>query len=45
MLGTGLAVGIVNGVVFVFGRVPHAFIVTLASFLAVQGIALLVGRD
>jgi ribose transport system permease protein len=42
ILGTGLAVGAVNGVVFVVGRVPHAFIVTLASFLAVKGIALLI---
>jgi ribose transport system permease protein len=42
MLGAGLVVGLVNGVVFVYGRVPHPFIVTLASFLAVEGIALLI---
>ena len=31
ILGTGVAVGAANGLIFVFGRVPHAFIVTLAS--------------
>ena len=40
ILGTGVAVGLFNGVVFVWGRVPHPFIVTLATLSAVRGIAL-----
>lgn len=40
ILGTGVAVGLANGVVYVFGRVPHPFIVTLASLSVVSGIAL-----
>jgi ribose transport system permease protein len=40
ILGTGLAVGIVNGCVFVWGRVPHPFIVTLATLSIVRGMAL-----
>jgi ribose transport system permease protein len=40
ILGTGLAVGLANGVVYVIGRVPHPFIVTLASLSIVRGIAL-----
>jgi ribose transport system permease protein len=40
MLGTGIAVGAANGCVYVFGRVPHPFIVTLASLSIVSGIAL-----
>jgi ribose transport system permease protein len=31
IVGTGAGVGLVNGLVFVYGRVPHAFIVTLAT--------------
>lgn len=38
----GAVVGIVNGVVYVYGRVPHPFIVTLATLSIVRGIALLV---
>ena len=41
MLATGLAVGAVNGVVFVYGRVPHPFIVTLATLSIARGLALL----
>ena len=41
MLATGLAVGTVNGVVFVYGRVPHPFIVTLATLSIARGLALL----
>jgi ribose transport system permease protein len=44
ILATGLVVGTLNGVVFVLGRVPHAFIVTLASLGVVKGIALLVSN-
>jgi ribose transport system permease protein len=40
MLGAGVAVGAVNGVVFVFGRLPHPFIVTLATLSVARGIAL-----
>jgi ribose transport system permease protein len=40
MLGTGLAVGLVNGGVYVFGRLPHPFIVTLATLSAARGLAL-----
>ncbi len=40
MLLTGLAVGAVNGVVYVFGRLPHSFIVTLATLSICRGLAL-----
>jgi ribose transport system permease protein len=40
MLGAGLLVGLVNGVLFVKGRIPHPFIVTLATFTLVRGVAL-----
>ena len=40
ILGTGLAVGLANGLVFVLGRVPHPFIVTLASLSIARGLAL-----
>jgi ribose transport system permease protein len=40
MLGAGLVVGLVNGVLFVKGRIPHPFIVTLATFTLVRGVAL-----
>jgi ribose transport system permease protein len=41
MIATGVAVGLVNGLVFVYGRVPHPFIVTLATLSIVRGLALL----
>ena len=40
ILGTGVGVGLFNGVAFVWGRIPHPFIVTLATLSAVRGIAL-----
>jgi ribose transport system permease protein len=40
MLGTGLAVGLVNGTGLVFGRLPHPFIVTLATLSVAHGLAL-----
>jgi ribose transport system permease protein len=40
MLATGLTVGLVNGVVYVWGRMPHPFIVTLASLSVARGLAL-----
>jgi ribose transport system permease protein len=40
IVATGAAVGAVNGFVFVIGRVPHAFIVTLATLSIARGLAL-----
>jgi ribose transport system permease protein len=40
MLATGLTVGLVNGIVYVWGRMPHPFIVTLASLSIARGLAL-----
>ncbi len=42
MIGAGLAVGVVNGLVLVKGRVMNAFIVTLGTLSIVRGIALVV---
>jgi ribose transport system permease protein len=44
MLATGVAVGLINGVVFVYGRVPHPFIVTLATLSIVRGLALVLSH-
>ena len=40
MVLTGAAVGLLNGLVYVKGRIPHPFIVTLATFYAARGLAL-----
>ena len=40
MLGTGAAVGAVNGLVLVYGRLPHPFIITLATLSIARGMAL-----
>jgi ribose transport system permease protein len=40
ILGVGVAVGAANGLIFVWGRIPHPFIVTLATLSIVRGIAL-----
>jgi ribose transport system permease protein len=40
MLGTGMAVGFANGAAFVWGRLPHPFIVTLATLSIARGLAL-----
>ena len=40
MLLTGVLVGIVNGVVYVYGRLPHPFIITLATLSIARGLAL-----
>lgn len=40
MIGAGLIVGLFNGVLFVKGRIPHPFIVTLASLTIARGVAL-----
>jgi ribose transport system permease protein len=38
----GAAVGVVNGAGFVYGRLPHPFIVTLATLGIASGVALLI---
>lgn len=40
MVLTGAAVGAINGMVYVFGRLPHPFIVTLATLSICRGLAL-----
>ena len=40
MLLSGAAVGAVNGMVYVFGRLPHPFIITLATLSICRGLAL-----
>lgn len=40
MLLSGFAVGAVNGCVYVFGRLPHPFIITLATLGICRGLAL-----
>lgn len=40
MLLTGALVGAVNGLVYVFGRLPHPFIITLATLSIARGLAL-----
>ncbi len=37
---SGAAVGAVNGLVYVFGRLPHPFIITLATLSICRGLAL-----
>ncbi len=41
ILATGLAVGWLNGIMLVKGKMPHAFIPTLATLNAARGLALL----
>lgn len=45
MLATGTLVGLVNGVVYVFGRLPHPFIITLATLSICRGLALELSVD
>lgn len=40
MISTGAAVGLVNGAVYVWGRLPHPFIITLATLSIARGLAL-----
>ena len=42
MIGCGAAVGVVNGLVLVKGRVMNPFIVTLGTLSIVRGVALVV---
>jgi ribose transport system permease protein len=44
MLAVGGAVGMANGLMFVYGRIPHPFIVTLASLSVVRGLALVLSH-
>jgi len=44
MVLTGAAVGLVNGLVFVKGHMPHPFIPTLAMLNAARGMALLISN-
>ncbi len=45
MVATGLAVGFVNGAVYVFGRLPHPFIITLATLSICRGIAYTIAEN
>lgn len=40
MVASGAAVGAINGMFFVFGRLPHPFIITLATLSIAKGLAL-----
>jgi ribose transport system permease protein len=40
IVATGAAVGAANGMTYVFGRLPHPFIITLASLSICRGLAL-----
>jgi ribose transport system permease protein len=40
MILSGAAVGAVNGIGYVYGRLPHAFIITLATLSICRGLAL-----
>jgi ribose transport system permease protein len=44
VLGVGLAVGLVNGLVYVVFKVPHPFIVTLGTYNIVSGVAYLLAH-
>ena len=45
MLAAGGLVGAVNGMVYVFGRLPHPFIITLATLSICRGLALALAVD
>jgi ribose transport system permease protein len=40
MVATGALIGAINGTVFVYGRLPHPFIITLATLSICRGLAL-----
>ena len=44
-VATGTTVGLVNGVIYVKGRLPHPFIPTLAMLSAASGLALLLSHN
>lgn len=45
IVATGALVGAINGVVYVFGRLPHPFIITLATLSVCRGLALALSVD
>jgi len=45
MLAAGSTVGAINGVAYVFGRLPHPFIITLATLSVCRGLALELAAD
>jgi len=45
MFSAGALVGFVNGAVYVFGRLPHPFIITLATLSICKGLALELAVD
>jgi ribose transport system permease protein len=45
MLLSGTLVGAINGIVYVFGRLPHPFIITLATLSVCRGLALALAVD
>jgi ribose transport system permease protein len=44
MLASGLVVGVANGLIYIKGKVPHPFIVTLATLSLAQGAALALSK-
>jgi ribose transport system permease protein len=40
MILSGVAIGAINGIAYVFGRLPHPFIITLATLSICRGLAL-----
>lgn len=44
MIGVGLVAGLTNGLIYVKGRVPHPFIVTLATLSVATGLALTISK-
>jgi len=45
MVASGALVGFINGAVYVFGRLPHPFIITLATLSICKGLALELATD
>jgi ribose transport system permease protein len=44
MLGLGTGIGLLNGLIYVYGRLPNSIINTLAMLYAAQGIALILSH-
>jgi ribose transport system permease protein len=44
MIAVGLVIGLANGLIYVKGRVPHPFIVTLATLSIASGLALTISK-
>lgn len=45
MFATGSVVGLINGLIYVKGRLPHPFIATLAMFSVASGVALMWAKN